>query len=177
MKQERVDCPVCDNVHYRSVRGVVERGKIFLFTRFAGEPAIDHHRKVRRDMMRCPLCYGKGWVYPELAVAYQLRFGDETKRIEYSDIDFLRYRIMKRERFWDTQSGKGRRDYTPCPRCLLRNGFLQVSCVLCGTYREVPKALATAYLLRFGDSAHTIYHKHVEEFLREYNSVDINGVK
>jgi len=46
------------------------------------------HGGLTPHLMRCPLCYGKAWVIPELAAAYTLKYGG--LRAHYHEIDLLR---------------------------------------------------------------------------------------
>lgn len=90
--EKDVTCPLCAHPFYRLTR-LADVGQILTRFRFSRSvPVIMHYYPVA-TAKRCPLCYGKGWIKPELAVAYQIRFGEERESIEYGDIDHLRYQL------------------------------------------------------------------------------------
>jgi len=94
-KAKHVDCPVCATRHYKELKSdIIARGKVFMCFRFdKTTPAIKQGNRelwLYRAVQRCPLCYGKGWVMPELYTAFQLKYGYETEQLEYSDLSLLR---------------------------------------------------------------------------------------
>jgi len=85
---QRVTCPLCvDGYQEGSVLGACDMSR----TRYLDMPIrVIHskHRDVIPARLRCPLCYGKVWVTPELAAAYTLKYGG--LRVDYHEIELLR---------------------------------------------------------------------------------------
>ena len=91
-KRKKIDCPICATPFYKLLRpAIVGRGEIMIGLDYGStKPTITHPDKVPLETMRCPMCYGKGWIRPELDVAFRIKFGEEKQHISYQALGALR---------------------------------------------------------------------------------------
>lgn len=92
--EKAVDCPLCAHGDYMDGSVYASREG----TAFLGIPIKvihERHKGVIPGIMRCPLCFGTAKVFPELAAAYRLKYGDE--RAHYQDIEKLRKEFRQKK--------------------------------------------------------------------------------
>lgn len=92
VRKQKIKCPICATPFWSLLRPtIIGRGEIMigLGVKIA-QPTITHSRKSHTEIMRCPLCYGKGWIKPELDVVFRFNFAGECDEIKYNDLTSLR---------------------------------------------------------------------------------------
>lgn len=193
-KQKKIACPICATPFYKLLRpAVVGRGEVMIGLDYgSNEPIITHPDKVPLETMRCPLCYGKGWIRPELDVAFRIKFGGERHELKYVDLAALRQLMT------NSVGANEMTDLVKCPICRgdkkIQAGIFYHDrpsvfvfphgeygkvkrCPLCYGKGSVEPALSSALMLIFGDVDRLEYRALTQLRLHVRNSVCANEIR